>query len=348
MSSNDSDPHSDPEKCMEILQRVPLTLHYLTEGNANVIYSIAPNTTDPNLALHDHCCVLRMRKDLPTTRPTLVNMTAIRDRITPLFGPEHVHNLMPKALYPLTEEVLQQADQILQGLDEHLAKSHAGSRVPAGRGPAHPPLNEEPHAVLMPNLRHGDHTLFHEFKPKWLHQSPSAPADARRCRTCATNALKRLRGGKKGKGDSGFCPFDLLSDDRAIIKSIVQKIDPEHGSSDWFVDAFIQQVQPVIRHLAILQAEHNTEGLDDPKNTGARDYAVAMALRDCSLFLVLAKTAQGRLKIADVKLADLDLKSMTPENLKKWAKAENELITSGAYTSSAMPGSACALERQLG
>jgi inositol-pentakisphosphate 2-kinase len=229
MFINDNDPHSDPERCMEILQRTPLTLHYLTEGNANVIYSIAPDTTDPNLALHDHCCVLRMRKDLPTTRPTLVNMTAIRDRITPLFAPEHVHNLMPKALYPLTEEVLQQADEILRKLDEHLAESKAGSRVPAGRGPGHPPLNEEPHAVLMPNLRHGDHTLFHEFKPKWLQQSPSAPADARRCRTCATNALKRSKGGKKGKGDSGFCPLDLLSDDRAIIKGILQKIDPEHG-----------------------------------------------------------------------------------------------------------------------
>jgi hypothetical protein len=103
----------------------------------------------------------------------------------------------------------------------------------------------------------------------------------------------------------------------------------------------------VIQHLATLQSEHNTEGLEDPSNPGAHDYAVAMALRDCSLFLVLAKTAQGTLKVADVKLADLDLKLMTDENLKKWAKMENELTSSGAYTSAAMPGSACALERQL-
>lgn len=337
--------HHDPLECIELLHSVPLTLHYLTEGNANVIYSVAPVTSDRNVAAHDHCCVLRMRKDLPTTRPCIENLTAMRERITPLFGPEHQDILMPKVLYRLTPKTWEQAHGILQQLDADAAEHGQSSRALGKKDIYHPSLDQEPHAILMPNLRHGEHALFREFKPKWLRQSPNAPPGARRCRTCAANAFKRAKGGKKGKGDSGFCPLDLLSDDRTLLQGILQNIDPDHGNSLELVDSFKQYVQPVLHRLRELQADHNTEGLDDASNYQHRDYAVAMALRDCSVFMVLDKSPRGRLDISRVKLADLDLKISTARNLEKWAKMESDLISSGAYTDESMPGSACVLER---
>jgi inositol-pentakisphosphate 2-kinase len=329
---------------MEILCSVPLTLHYLTEGNANVIYSVA-SEEDGEGAKHNHCCVLRMRKDLPTTRPCIENLTAIRERITPLFGGGHEDVLMPKVLYRLSTEMLQQANDILRKLDAESSSSSESKRALAKCDIFHPDLNREPHAILMPNMRHGDNALFREFKPKWLQQSPNAPPGSKRCRTCAANGFKRMQG-KHGKGDSGFCPLDLLSSDRSMIQAILQKIDPHHGSAENLVDGFLQQVQPVIHHLADLQARHNTEGLQDSSNPEHRDYAVAMALRDCSVFIVLDASQTERVDISRVKLADLDLKISTEGNLEKWAKMESDLISSGAYTDESMPGSSCALERE--
>lgn len=337
--------HHDPVQCMEILQNVPFTLHYLTEGNANVIYSIAPTTSDKTIAAHDHCCVLRLRKALPTTRPCIENLTAIRERITPLFTPDHEDVLIPKFLYKLTPDLLAEADGILEQLDAASSADGEPKRALGKRDISHPSLEDEPHAILMPNLRHGEHVVFREFKPKWLRQSPNAPRGARRCRTCAANAFKRSQGGKKGKGDSGFCPLDLLSDDRALVRGCLEKIEPEHGSSKDLVDSFQRQVQPVLHHLGELQVEHNTEGLHDASNPEKRDYAVAMALRDCSVFMVLKKSRDGKLSIDRVKLADLDLKISTEGNLDKWAKMESNLISTGAYTDATMPGSACSLER---
>jgi inositol-pentakisphosphate 2-kinase len=342
---SDENLHADPLKCMEIIQSVPVSLHYLTEGNANVIYSISPNPNDKETAAHDHCCVLRLRKDLATTRPCIENLTAIRERITPLFLPDHEDILMPKLLYKLTPEVLAEAEAILDHLDTETSRHGEPKRALGKREVSHPSLEEEPHGILMPNFRHGEETIFREFKPKWLRQSPNAPEGAQRCRTCAANAFKRSKGGKKGKGDSGFCPLDLLSSDRALIRGILEKIDPEHGNSEDLVDSFLAQVQPVLHHLYELQGQHDTHGLQDASNPEHRDYAVAMALRDCSLFMVLKKSSDGRLSIDRVKLADLDLKISTAGNLDKWAKMESDLISTGAYTNQTMPGSSCALER---
>lgn len=342
---NGQELHHDPAECMKLLLDAPVTLHYLTEGNANVIYSVAPATSAPELAKHDHCCVLRMRKDLATTRPCIENFSAIRQRVTPLFGPEHEDLLMPKALYKLTSETWQQAMDILYGIDDETEQEHSSTSTLRKRHIYHPSLEAEPHAILMPNFQYGEDPLFREFKPKWLIQSPNAPPNARRCRTCAANSFKRSKGGKKGKGDSGFCPLDLLSSNQSTVRDILEKIDPEHGASATLLDNFIDVVQPALHHLANLQSRYNVEGIQDPSNPQHRDYAIAMALRDCSVFLVLEKSSDGDVYLSRVKLADLDLKNSTEGNLEKWAEMESNLISSGAYTNHTMPGSECALER---
>lgn len=378
MSTNGSttNPHADPEKCMSIIQShtAGVTLHYLTEGNANIIYSIAPITlsavvdnassSDDEAALHDHCCVLRMRKDLPTTRPCAKNLRAIRESVMPLFQLEFTHNLMPQALYVLNEGLLAQVEGVLAelddarsspmgGMDDGVAVTIARGRTKRGIG-GHPPLAAEPHAILMPNLRYGEgysRSLFREFKPKWLLQSVSAPRDARRCRTCAVNALKREQGKKKGKGDGGFCPLNLISEDAEIVTEVVGRIvgdDAQKKGGPRLVEEFVRKVQPVLRCLKILQGQFGTGQIADVESDVAEeggDLAVAMALRDCSVFLVLAEDEDGQLKIVDVKLADLDLKILSTANREKWARMEAELCSSGAYTDATMSGSNCALER---
>lgn len=60
------------------------------------------------------------------------------------------------------------------------------------------------------------HECTFEFKLKWLDQSPNAPLDARRCRTCALQAMKQL------PIHDRFCPLAFTSGNHLQIKSQVQ------------------------------------------------------------------------------------------------------------------------------
>jgi inositol-pentakisphosphate 2-kinase len=71
------------------------------------------------------------------------------------------------------------------------------------------------HGLLMTDMtaRHGE--FLFEIKPKWLLQSPDAPDDAKRCRTCALR-LQRAHATADGTvmpKPGGFCPLSLVDDD---------------------------------------------------------------------------------------------------------------------------------------
>lgn len=65
-----------------------------------------------------------------------------------------------------------------------------------------------------------------EFKPKWLTQSPNAPANWKLCRTCAVRLMQTQKSrGRQAQQDeeheseaSEFCPLDLASGDPARIE----------------------------------------------------------------------------------------------------------------------------------
>jgi len=342
------------EGCAALLSTAQLQLKYLAEGAANVIYTVQVLGPE-ELQRHDHCCVLRMRKALPFTKPCTEAMEDFENCIQPLFS-HHPSLLMKQALYKLTREMVMEADQELRDLDHH--HHHSSSKGNKGRDHHRrhvylPSYEEEQYGILMPNLQKPGTDRLIEFKPKWLVQSPSAPQDARRCRTCALNAMRRHSAKTKGRGDSGFCPLDLLSeDDRVMEKAVAHIWRPmDQGLLDVFAREFRTKVQPALRHLQLLQLEHSFVGLDHFRDPGALDFSIAMALRDCSAFLVIdqpSRSGKEDVEITDVKFADLDLKSPDGGKVEKWAAMEEELIRGHWYLAAGESDETCALGRGHG
>ena len=317
------------------------SLTYLAEGNANIIYNTFPNLSQPQqpspqtaisnaeIRRHSQCAVLRLRKALAFTKPSIEVLSAFSERIVPLFSPEHTDVLMPQILVRLTSTVVDGLNAMLYTMEDDT--SSALSRPVARRGAYLPFFTEEPHGILMPNLHARGERLF-EFKPKWLVQSPSAPSDARRCRTCAVNLLRRMKGKQKGRGDSGFCPFALLSHDDGVLRPALEQLFGGRVRTE-IVEEFVGKVQPLLRYLRELQKRLGGVGLQDFQSSEVKDLGVAMALRDCSVFLVLSDRpeASNSAEIKDVKFADLDIKATDGGKTERWTEVEGELLSKGLY-----------------
>lgn len=313
-----------------------LSLSYMTEGAANVIWRI--HFHNSNLSHGDSMLVLRMRKDLPSTTPMLELKSQFEERIAPLFlfDPSL---LLPVDLTTLTAEVIENLNAKLRELEVE------GVRREMRRGIYHPAFEVEQYGMLMSDLGYGEGKVV-EFKPKWLVQSPSAPRDAQRCRTCALNAMRREKGAS-GRGDSGFCPFDLLSRDEKILSHALSQIWSDQSTMPGFVDVFKVKVQPALRQMQQLQRVHGAVGLNDFENPQGKDFSVAMALRDCSLVLkVVALPAGKSISIPIMKILDLDLKDTGGGKLAKWARIETDLIDNDWYTTRPAPDVRCAMAFQ--
>ncbi|KEF54454.1 uncharacterized protein A1O9_09621 [Exophiala aquamarina CBS 119918] len=344
--------HKSSATCPTVLGKASVHLDYLAEGAANVIYSVSV-LRPAELAEHSHCCVMRMRKDLSFTKPCKEVIADFENSIVPLFSHDP-SLLLVHALYNLTPELVEKLNGDLHEMDG-VQLSALGTNVVRSRGKAvrdlhrrHvylPSFRDEQHGVLMQNLQGPGIDWLVEFKPKWLLQSPSAPADARNCRTCALNAMRREAGKAQGRGDSGFCPIDLLSDDGAVLESALARIWPPEAGIE--VTAFREQVQPALQHLRSLQRKFNGVGVEDFQHPDANQFGVAMALRDCSVFMALKRSMPSSpsvVEISDVKFADLDLKSTEGGKVQKWAVMEQQLLDGGWYHHT-VEGSECALGR---
>ncbi|EXJ90797.1 hypothetical protein A1O1_03901 [Capronia coronata CBS 617.96] len=374
-----STPHKPSPSCPSALSSADLQLHYLTEGAANIIYSVSV-LSPAKLQDHSHCCILRLRKDLPSTKPAVEVLRDFESRIYPLFaGHGYGDFLMKQALYQLTPEMVHDANVELSEMEtetetetetqleadnssddhdnvtsaaEHRAKATVRVRHPHRRHVYLPSYETEKYGILMQNLKGPGIDQLVEFKPKWLVQSPSAPSDARNCRTCALNAMRRAAGHHQGRGDSGFCPLDLLAgpDEEEVLGRALTKIyqpSVERGMQA-FISSFRQRVQPALRHLLTLQEKHGSVGLDDFRDPAGKDLDLAMALRDCSVFLALKvsskESAPERVELVDVKFADLDLKTPEGGKMQKWASMEQELLDGGWYHNNS-EGMNCSLSR---
>ncbi|KAJ9614450.1 Inositol-pentakisphosphate 2-kinase [Cladophialophora chaetospira] len=333
--------HRSSASCPNAIKDATLQLLYLAEGAANIIYSVSV-ISPKSLQDHSHCCIMRLRKDLAFTKPARQVMTDFEEKIIPLFGDEYRALLMEQVLYKLKSEIVQDSNKELRGMDEvDLSSLSAEDVIALGKRVRHqqrrhvylPSYETEQYGILMQNLQGPGIDWLFEFKPKWLVQSPSAPKDARNCRTCALNASRRKDGKHKGRGDSGFCPFDLLVRDgeNNVLRRALENIWPLENGIEEFVRAFRDKVQPALRHLQQLEKEHGAVGLDDFRSPDGKDFGVAMALRDCSVFLALKRreSDKGVVDVVDVKFADLDLKTTEGGKVQKWAAMEQELLDGG-------------------
>lgn len=315
-----------------------VSFDYLTEGAANVIWLVRFPPLS-SLQNYDSSLILRMRKDVPSTIPLTQLQQQFDERIAPLFS-HNLDLLLPVHLIEINQTIIDILNTQLSQLEVN------GERKKMRRSIYLPSYQTEPFAMVMPNIAHGDGMLV-EFKSKWLVQSPSAPENASRCRTCALNAMRRALKKEVGRGDSGFCPFDLLSsqDDGHLAKALSQ-IWTDQKTLKGFVAAFRTNVQPALLHLQKLQMCENGVGLDDFQHPQGKDFSVAMALRDCSILMEAAVQPENeRVDISLLKFLDLDLKEAGGGKLQKWMQTELELIEGGWYTSQLQSDVQCALSR---
>ncbi|RDW65540.1 hypothetical protein BP5796_10232 [Coleophoma crateriformis] len=340
---------------------------YLDEGAANVVYRIhtrpvtrpgdaskvasrpADRALDQVVPLHLRPFegkLLRLRKNLPTTIPADVSHRQWLQLIAPMFPPEHlVHqqlvHLKPSGIVKQMNEDLKRRDQA-SAINGPL-KSKQPLRPAKRRGVY---LADDNYGLLVSDMTSECRKqVVREFKPKWLLQSPSAPRDSVRCRTCATTAQRdaaRQRAGEPVKS-SPFCPLDLTSRDPAVLVRVAVQI-LEAGPNSQTAKQFAKWLQEcnLMHHLRHMQESMDRKGVfeADPKD---KNFLVAMTLRDCSIFMCVPDDENASI---EARMGDLDLKS--PDKIKYWRETEQALIDGGWYTGTEVaqdrqPNIVCAL-----
>ena len=290
-----------------------LKLEYLAEGAANVVYKILPSDSDPSSAAdlnfegdgYDSDSPLpteipplqmdprlagklvRLRKDLPTTAPMADSHRHFENMIKPLFRDE---NLVGARLFQLSPQLLRRCNATLRDMENHGTRPSKRHKIYLAE--------DEQHGCLIMDMSCPDQRLFkcYEFKPKWLVQSPSAPAGSRRCRTCALRAMKKSNKNKAPEDSKlAFCPLNLVSIDKAKLAIFVDHILGLDLQRDRRKDNSAVKVEhqrlmdvlyknPLLDRLRDLQLELDPDGVFKADLLSPR-FLAAMTLRDCSLYL---------------------------------------------------------------
>ena len=327
---------------------VHLRLHYLAEGNANIIFFVAKSPkSQPSLELSFlENKLLRIPK-FPSGSTRALSAQSMQDF---------------KSGETVNQETVVIEAQLLQRLHDHI--NHASNRwMRSGRSgsiwDSSLRMNTYVSGLLIEDMRpkssEGQATL--HFKPKWLAQSPNAPSKARRCRTCALQALQGLN------RTTYHCPLALATGEVDYVRQQVTGIMNAQMStfSDQWIHYFTHCLcygtgHVMIQRLKSLQEQLDLVGVLRTMERGKMSsqafgqeeingLAKAMTLRDCSLYVRITPLKNTRkLNGVDdvrfeVRLGDLDEK--LPENiddteaiqrkLDKWATAERKLIESGYY-----------------
>lgn len=177
-----------------------------------------------------------------------------------------------------------------------------------------------------------------EMKPKWLLQSPSAPRDSLRCRTCAVRLHRRLL---DAAYDSAHlpCPLLMASNDWEDRTDFVSQLIPEDKLDEWYVAPLMRWFKAtpghtagpkrLVAHLRRVQQQLDTDG---PLTAGVddEDFRLAMTLRDCSIFLRVLRRGHGQAPKVVAKIADLDKKNSEAKTA-YWRRTEEGLVSGGAY-----------------
>ncbi|PYH96782.1 inositol-pentakisphosphate 2-kinase [Aspergillus ellipticus CBS 707.79] len=328
-------------------------LAYLAEGGANVIYRIvspaklddeqkedlplAISSLPSNMMDSYHVParfngkLLRLRKDT-SSGISYQEIARNFDRcIRPLFKPGELVDqelvYLPKGLVQLCNEQLQMAER-------------NGQRPKRRRGVY---LSvTEPFGLLITDMTTFScpGTTLSELKPKWLIQSPSAPSNCRRCRTCALRDMKNQKARMKGVAeDQSFCPLDLVSD---RFDNVLRASEFIKGCKDQPRLAKVLYRNGTLQRLLAHQKTMQEVGHYGLPPTSL-EKSLAMTLRDCTMFIRIPRDDSGRVEI---RLGDLDLKTGAGGKAKYWLDMENQLIDEGWYAGakSNVSESACALQ----
>lgn len=356
-------------------------LEYLNEGGANAVYRIinVQNTKNPEstsiipaLTLQTtlevtslHQKVLRLRKevaDAESVEQNVKNYKSVMEAIGPLH-PDSQALLLTPTLLRINDTLKLKVSKNLHDL------SQAGLRKRDRSGGID---MREDSAMLLDDMScKANHDYLNlEFKLKWLAPSPSAPADATCCRTCALTAMKMLAESKqrrnKGKRPKmRSCPLGHFVGDEMYRCRLLDEIlsfsdnveveeeekekdnDKEKEKEKEEVDyeqciAWLHSLRSLelIQSLRKAQIALDEKGSLDEEYMATREFRIAMTLRDCSIFAQIPKKKTEK-DIADegmregegVKfaIADLDLKPDSREKRAYWRDVERRLIDGGYY-----------------
>ncbi|KAJ9313313.1 hypothetical protein DTO271D3_6372 [Paecilomyces variotii] len=342
----------------------PLTLElplgaqlvYLAEGGANIVYRIiAPSVeisigsekahygsgTPPPTEIEDvddrqplEGKLLRLRKHISSGisyQETASNFDRI---IRPLFSPEE---LIDQTLVRLPKGLIQKCNEQLRA-DEKLKKR------PKKRHGVYLSTTE-PFGLLITDMTcsHDPRTTLAELKPKWLFQSPSAPPNARRCRTCALREMKNSDARKTGgQEEQSFCPLDLVSENPEDVLRATRFIK---GCADRY-----RLARFLYRNSTLLKLREHQRVMKEVGLSGqpaqSNDMSLSMTLRDCTMFIKMPFSENEPI---ESRLGDLDLKTAAGGKAQYWLDIENRLIREGWYRGErrGQEQSECALDRPL-
>lgn len=170
------------------------SINYLSEGKANVVYSVYWNEKEINKER-----VLRARKQCENYISTDLQFTLLHDQIIPILFQYNIdtQNLRDFELVECTEELLQKLQDVYLQF-----QSDTGREIIPGcsSGTIQIFNTQEKYLLMMPNYRHSNGVIV-EFKPKWLTvpdmneilaisgpkkfvPNLSKDGDIRACRTC--------------------------------------------------------------------------------------------------------------------------------------------------------------------
>lgn len=278
-------------------------LEYLNEGGANFIFSILQAGTEVPKPLKGK--LLRLRKDLPHVQTTTEQVESFNANFRPLFPPDC---LVQPELARLNDGMAQALNRALDTLNR-----------PSRRDQDFLPQDEQ-YGLLVTDMRPAAGKAMLEIKPKWLLQSPNAPSNAKRCRTCALRALRATLGKRTATDEQSSCPLDLVSERKEDRQRAARKATRETQLADFFADgaqllfATLRDQQKFLDPRGVLGVSGEEEVFD---------LCRAMTLRDCTLFVRAGEDG------IEARLGDLDFKQ--PEKLGRWKEVERQLIDEGWY-----------------
>ena len=290
-------------------------IQYVTEGSANVVFSLTVRHSFHPTRL------LRLQKSTASAVHPLENTKFLSHKIKPLFDQKQVVTM---GLWPANSKKI-------AAFNEIILKAERDGRRPIDRSGTYLRLDQG-WVVFMEDMRpHGESQFTIDFKPKWLLQSPSAPASSIRCRTCALREMRRSDKRAMGQVEETpnptkqFCPLDLLSNHSPTLRSVAKALGVDEDKLDMFARGLYRNA--TISRLYDAQAAHNNVGLEDFQCY--EEVEVGMTLRDCSLFIRVDEASSP--PKWECTLADLDIKVCDPQHYQKWAGIEQRLITEGWY-----------------
>ena len=280
-------------------------IEYLNEGGANFVFTIRP-AAGKELPTRLQSKLLRLRKNIPNVQGPDEHIKSLKNDFRDLFP---VENLIQYERIDLDTGVTALLNENLRTLVR--PRQRAGDFLP----------EDELSGLLVTDMSPLLGEVLLELKPKWLTQSPNAPPEAKRCRTCAMRAQRASQGICTSTDAQENCPLDLVNTEAEGRAKAISAITTDELIQDYLTT----QAQTLFQQLRARQLMLDGEGiLKTSGATGIYDLCKAMTLRDCTLFV---KRSGEHIQ---AKIGDLDLKQ--PEKLSRWKKVEHTLIADGWYT----------------